>query len=141
MCACVHTGFVNTWSEDYMNVFPVQIPYLSPSLMTATDHVGQTSTVNSLGLTVDVSPPVIMGPHLGVAYSATAISQLQPQWELIHDPESGVFNVFWALGSNTGLGDLVNWTQVVVTETSAALPSTMNISDGQTIVLTLMVNK
>ena len=109
--------------------------------MTATDHAGQSSIVSSQGLTVDVSPPVITGPNLGVAYAATAISQLLPQWELINDPESGVLTVFWALGSDIGLGNLVNWTQVAVSETSADLPLALNVSDGQTIVLTLMVSK
>ena len=109
--------------------------------MIGTDHAGQSSVVGSQGLTVDVSPPVLARPNLGVAYAATAVSQLLPQWELVNDPESGVLTVFWALGSNVGLADLVNWTQVAATETSAVLPSALNVSDGQTIVLTLMVSK
>lgn len=107
----------------------------------ATDHAGQTSTAYSQHLSVDVSPPVIGRPYLGVAYAATAKAQLLPQWELINDPESGVLSVFWALGSETGLSDLTDWTEIAVSETSAAVPAWLNISDGQSIALTIMVSE
>ena len=106
------------------------------------DHVGLSSVSWSLGATVDSTPPVLGRVLLTtpIGYSASNLSVLRPQWDLVYDQESGVKALYWGLGSARGRADLITWSRVDAGETSAEIPASLELSDGQPVVLSVMVN-
>ena len=90
---------------------------------------------------MDSSPPSISRLWLNTptSYAATMLSQLQPHWDLVLDEESGVTDLYWALGSASGQSNLLRWMKLNVTATTAILSMPLDIPDGQPLVLSLMV--
>lgn len=117
--------------------------WFTTNFSTGYDHVGLFSVSTSLGVTVDSTPPVLGRLWLTTptGYASSNLSELRPQWDLVYDQESGLEALYWGLGSAQGRTDLIVWSSVDVGDTSAAIPASLELPDGQPVVLSLKVTK
>ncbi len=103
--ATASDGAFNSDSEDF--VFRVPIPPNNPTVeIRAKNTVGNFSPIAILG-PGDVTPPST--PIVNNAVFTTDTTTLSAQWSSI-DPESGLAECEYAIGSSPGLTDIKNWT-------------------------------
>ncbi|MDQ3265449.1 MAG: hypothetical protein M3Y59_17625 [Myxococcota bacterium] len=103
----------------------------------ATNGSGLTVTASSDGVVVDGTPPVLgfvhdgPGADLDVTASATA---LEANWSA-DDPESGIIEVAWAIGTTAGGAEVQPFTPVGIANLAAA--SGLALQNGQTYFVTV----
>lgn len=107
-------------SSFFTNHFQPAIYYMTVRAVTAS---GQEVVGTSNGITIDITPPQLVGSveHFDVEFSATQPTEYQgnnhtiaAKWQFV-DLESGIVNYDWAIGSYPGGNDVQGYMSVGLT--------------------------
>ena len=109
----------------------------------ATDYVGLFTVAVSSGVTIDTTPPqigtVTFGyMDIGHAGSLSRIS-VQANFKGFKDRESGVRDVYWAIGSSEGQADIKAFSEAQQLGSAYTEEALTDIRDGQTVYVTARV--
>lgn len=110
--ATVNVGAGATNDIRYQNAGPTLAAGKITSLVT--DAQGNISTISSVPVNIDWSPPLVVTPiNDGTGAdinSTTFINQLSANWAPTNDPNSGVSNYYYSIGTNPGDSSVASWT-------------------------------
>ena len=114
----------------------------------ATNGAGLKQTILSDGITVDTSPPVIVGVYHGVESERDNVLQVMFQsvgdqlvfyWDKPFDEESGILSVEWCAGANNNSCDIVPLISVDIENTSVKYSMSKSLASGATVFIMLIV--
>jgi hypothetical protein len=129
-------GLANGASSSSLALVNGQTYYVT---VRATNGVGLTATANSDGVTVDSSGPVpgtvSDGPGPDISFQAST-STIDANWTAFTDPQSGITNLEWAIGTTSGGSQVQNFTTAGITGNSATRGG-LSLASGQSYFVTV----
>ena len=135
-----NNGF--TLSSFFTNHFQPAVYYVSVKAITAS---GQEVIGTSNGITIDVSPPQLVGTieHFDIEFSPTQPTEYQgnnhtiaAKWQFV-DLESGIINYDWAIGSYPGGDDIQDYESVRLATTASNTDVEGNLTHNATYYVTV----
>ena len=109
----------------------------------AYDYVGLSTVAISSGVTVDTSPPtkgIVTIGYSDIGHSAyLSRITVQAHFKGFKDRESGVRDVYWAVGSSEGQADIKGFSEAQQLDSAYTEEALTDIQDGQTIYVTARV--
>lgn len=107
----------------------------------AVDVAGLSSVLVSRTITIDTSPPVVIGVRL--EHPDQFQTHLSLEWDLMQDRQSGISDLEWGLGTRPGSSDVSGWNRFTWNEGTGLRLSTQGLPlyGGQLVFASIKVSK